>query len=304
MGQSVQRITTKPSHAPGRVVIVVDGSAPMSRHTEQLALALPNFPVGVELGLIFAGDVPEEAFAPVAATEDVVADATKFVRRHSYAGGADMVPALVAAWERCAEVDDALVLALHGAQPVALSSTAPLLQRTSRRSGGPRIAWLRASPGPSGLVRELDGHNAFQVLPRTADLESDLSRLFARWDGDEVRAIERSVVSASQRVSAAPTESASRHVARLWAFNSILEQRLSDERNWRDEALLLAAHYQLVTPVSGAVVLETDEQFKQAGLEPGDPATIPSVPEPETIVLLTITAALLALAWRRRRAFA
>jgi hypothetical protein len=56
--------------------------------------------------------------------------------------------------------------------------------------------------------------------------------------------------------------------------------------------------HQLVTPVSGAVVLETKAQFQKYGLTPVDPSTVPSVPEPSTLILAAI--ALVALVfWRK-----
>ena len=72
----------------------------------------------------------------------------------------------------------------------------------------------------------------------------------------------------------------------------------------RPETAALAARYQLVTPLSGAVVLETAAQYQRFGLEQIDansaPA-IPSVPEPSTSVLVGIG---VLLALRRRRAAA
>jgi hypothetical protein len=51
----------------------------------------------------------------------------------------------------------------------------------------------------------------------------------------------------------------------------------------------LAGEWQLVTPVSGAVVLENRQQFDEAGLTAVDPLTTPSVvPEPETWALLGV----------------
>ena len=50
----------------------------------------------------------------------------------------------------------------------------------------------------------------------------------------------------------------------------------------------LAGRFQLVTPVSGAVVLETQQQYQVAGLQPVDPATVPSIPEPATSLLLLL----------------
>jgi hypothetical protein len=60
--------------------------------------------------------------------------------------------------------------------------------------------------------------------------------------------------------------------------------------------------YQLVTAYSGAVVLETAEQYRRHGLTPVDPAAapaVPSVPEPGVVMLL-LPAAMIALLRRRR----
>jgi hypothetical protein len=60
-----------------------------------------------------------------------------------------------------------------------------------------------------------------------------------------------------------------------------------------ETAVALAALYQLVTPVSGAVVLETRQQYQEAGLTPVDPATVPAIPEPQTWQVLALGLALL-----------
>jgi len=60
-----------------------------------------------------------------------------------------------------------------------------------------------------------------------------------------------------------------------------------------DEATSLAVRYQLVTPVSGAVVLETAEQYRAAGLQPVDAGTVPTIPEPEMVALLIVAGAFL-----------
>jgi hypothetical protein len=60
-----------------------------------------------------------------------------------------------------------------------------------------------------------------------------------------------------------------------------------------DEAITLAARYQLVTPVTGAVVLETADQYRASGLEPVDAGTVPTIPEPEMVALLTVAGAFL-----------
>jgi len=71
----------------------------------------------------------------------------------------------------------------------------------------------------------------------------------------------------------------------------------------------LAASYQLITPVSGAVVLETAEQYEQNDLKPVDSkmtSKLPdggSIPEPRTVLLLVVGGAIALWqlwSWRRR----
>ncbi|NLF57010.1 MAG: hypothetical protein GX580_05180 [Candidatus Hydrogenedens sp.] len=66
----------------------------------------------------------------------------------------------------------------------------------------------------------------------------------------------------------------------------------------------LAARYRLVTPATGAVVLETDAQYLEAGLTPPPDKGIPAIPEPRDILLLAVCAVIVFAAFRatRRRA--
>ena len=78
-----------------------------------------------------------------------------------------------------------------------------------------------------------------------------------------------------------------------------------------EKAQKIALPWQIVTPVTGAVVLETAEQYKQHNLKPAEadsvPTTlssVPTVPEPGAVLCLVLAALVLvfALAFRARRA--
>ena len=72
----------------------------------------------------------------------------------------------------------------------------------------------------------------------------------------------------------------------------------------RAAAVALATRYQLVTPVTGAVVLETSQQYEESRLAPVAPATVPTIPEPHEWALILIACAGMAwLAWRHRSQF-
>jgi ABC-type branched-subunit amino acid transport system permease subunit len=59
--------------------------------------------------------------------------------------------------------------------------------------------------------------------------------------------------------------------------------------------------YHLVTPVSGAVVLETSQQYDEAGLRPVEKGSVPTIPEPEEWMLIATVLVLLACLLLRRR---
>ena len=94
----------------------------------------------------------------------------------------------------------------------------------------------------------------------------------------------------------------SKHLARLWAYDEVLRLIAAKKH---EAAVQLAGLHQLVTPVSGAVVLETKQQFDQAGLQAVDPQSVPTVPEPGIVALLVLALAMgVLLRWRRKKAMA
>jgi hypothetical protein len=68
----------------------------------------------------------------------------------------------------------------------------------------------------------------------------------------------------------------------------------------RTAAVELARRLNIVTPVSGAVVLETDAEYGANGLPVPGAADVPTVPEPGFWALLAIVALLCAGLLRRR----
>jgi glycine/D-amino acid oxidase-like deaminating enzyme len=66
-----------------------------------------------------------------------------------------------------------------------------------------------------------------------------------------------------------------------------------------EDAMKAAANYQLVTPVSGAVVLETQAQYAQAGLQPVSADSVPVIPEPSGGLLFLIGIGMFG--WKRFR---
>ena len=190
------------------------------------------------------------------------------------------MPALEEAYHR-AVAGNAVILWVHGAQPVLMERTDGLQQNWERRRGRVSLVAIQGPPGPNRILESLDGIADVRSVTRTVSLTEDPLYLGSRWAGEtaEWKAVRRRLLRSDlgrddlgQRTSS--------HLAKLWANDEVAKLAslgISD----REHAVSLATSYQIVTPVSGAVVLETQTQYEQAGLKPADPADVPTIPSPK-----------------------
>lgn len=287
----VQTLSERPVAAPRRVALVLDGSLSMRVHQARLAEALASLPYAGELALVHAGDD-----APVVFRHDPSdSPATRrYVEGLDFVGGRDNKAALGAAWDWAAQVQGSSIVWVHGAQPESMEDLDPLLQRFERRPGQVALVDVEAAAGPNAVAKKLDGVALIHRAPRAGSLQDDLRRLFGQWQpGATQVALVRERRPAGAMPDAGKT---SAHLARLWAAGEVTA--LGGAAAKREAAVALATRYQLVTPVSGAVVLETQKQYDAAGLNPVPPGSVPTIPEPETWLLMIV--ALAVLAWRKR----
>lgn len=290
-----QMVAARSVEMPKRAVLVLDGAGQMAAHRADIAEAVAALPDGVELAVLLAKDGVEELLAPTKLTAAVRTDLARRLRRVDTDGGQDNQAALFRAVE-LANGGGAIVW-VHGPQPVALDQSEKLDQQRLWNGGAmPPIFELQTGPGPNRAAEQPQFRSLLETVPRLGGVRADLERLFQQWQpGARTFAYQRERFAA--KPAAAPPEiKGSSHVVRLWAEASVREQA---KQRHRADAVATAARYQLVTPVSGAVVLETAEQFKRAGLEPVAEATVPTIPEPSTGLLLLLGGGALLLRKRR-----
>jgi hypothetical protein len=153
-------------------------------------------------------------------------------------------------------------------------------------------------PGPNEALPDAPWAWGARSLPQTGALRSDLKDFFARVSAQTASL----VVRRSQAATTEGLAKGSDHIARLWARDRVLDLMRANPTANRAAAVALAAGYQLVTPVSGAVVLESQQQFQANRLAPADQVSVPTVPEPHQWALALIACvALLWLVVRNRR---
>ncbi|HEU0097653.1 MAG TPA: VIT domain-containing protein [Allosphingosinicella sp.] len=286
----VQTVARTPLKRPARIILLVDSSVSNREAAAGLDRALGALPAGLPVGLVIAAQEPRQVAARPwsPAQSSRVRQALKDV---SFEGGQDNLPALADAIEASGGGGSAL-LWIHGAQPVEFAYSAARLDQLLERSRDlPRLIRYQAEAGPAFTVA---GHPWFEIAreaPPSGDPGADLAALLARLGAGEGWQATRS--EAPSRAGPA----ASVHIARLWGA-----ERLTGAANLqgkeRSAAIALAHRLNIVTPVSGAVVLETDAQYKNNGLAVPGAGDVPTVPEPGTWALMALVAALLL--WQHR----
>ncbi len=291
----LQIIAVKPVPDPGTLMIVVDGSVGLGKHRADLSRALDAIPTGQRVGLIIAG-VPL-VHVPAAPWE---AGQVKTVREAlddwDFVGGQDNSAALAEALTVLEGDIDATLLWVHGPQPITFRRTAALLEQVSSRlSRFPKIALYAPEHGPLALLPDVPWAWAARPIPSRGSVRGDLAQFFeSQRAGRMMPIIERNETSGD-----GAADKGSPHIARLWAAERVQDMILQSGDVHRAEAIALATGHQLVTPVSGAVVLETKAQYETHNLKPVAKGTVPTVPEPHEwlmIVLLALSA--LWVLWR------
>ena len=282
----VQTIREKEAALFKDIVLVLDGSISMAEVSAKLAELPLN--VSKPLRVVIAGKTVRDF---TVGNADALA---RELRKIQFSAGQDNVPALERAWDLAAENGAGAIIWMHGPQPVSISSGEGLRQRFERR---PNAVWLYDVPierAPNAIASDLPTRTRYELVSMHRPPAETFARLYSELNGTAKR-----YETVREKAQAAPAGVESNlHLARLWAFNEVNRLVKGGQREY---AVDLAALYQLVTEVSGAVVLETAQQYKQAGLEPVDVSSVPVVPEPGTWALMLMGGAMLIYFQRRRK---
>lgn len=283
-----------PAHLQ-RIVLVVDTSASMQRYLEEIQNAIKSLPSDFDVKLLLADtDIP--APGSIALTNLYGQDLQSIqstLTNTNFAGGADNGPALLKAWDLAAQKPgNNVIVWIHSPQRMLLAPIDELRQKWEKRPYGPKLYSVQTSDGSDEIEKKLDGIDEVKLVARTGVLSVDLGNLFAQLTGRvKTLGYVRSSTKLDKHTEGPAGVHTTDQLARLWANEEVTRILAPHDASLTDAAITLAARYQLVTPVTGAVVLETAEQYRAAGLEPVDPGTVPTIPEPEMVVLLIIAGA-------------
>ncbi|WP_411846297.1 VIT domain-containing protein [Roseibacillus persicicus] len=264
-------------------IVVVDGSVSVGPFAEKLTALLESLGEGV---------------TTVIADDGVNLDG---LAKYRFRGGRDNGPALEWALRKAREAEESAVVWLHGPQPMSSASEESLAQLLERGWEEVPLYSVALRPGGNRLLEKLHRFRCVQTGPRLSggldDLQSWLTQLVKGGPRTTAEWSREAINSNPENIAGVKVWD---QLARYWAAEKV---RTGSRQQTADrDSIAFAAEYQLVTAYSGAVVLETAQQFEDHGLEPVDPSTtpkVPSTPEPGTWLLLLIGGTMAAT--RRRR---
>ncbi len=291
-----QDLRLRPADPFAPVMLVVDGSAAGERARDGLLAALSAIPARAKVGLVIAG--PDGAVIEPrpwsTAQRGLFAEA---LRSHRFEGGQDNADALARAAALLANQSRGAILWVHGPQPVRFARSSAELDQVSERSEAlPKLHLYQIAPGPQRVLEDNDWLEEARTIPATGAVAEDLSAALSGMMGAAPRLQALRTTDAIGLVGAI---AGSPHIARLWAAEEVSRLARADRPKG---AVALAARAGIVTPVSGAVVLETDADYKRAGLKVPKADEVPTVPEPDVWALLLLASMFALWFWRRSRA--
>ena len=289
---AVQTIAQQPAEKPSDLAILLDGSVTNEGAGEALAKALDAIAPGTPVRLSVAAEEPVSIpAAPWSATQR--AKIEQAVDSVNFAGGVDNVPALTALLSGMNGPASTL-LWIHGPQPTEFAMSNTKLSQFLDRSEAalPQLVRYQGAPGRAITLDRSAWFETARMVSPSGNAANDLKKLLA----DMTQPGQSWQVSRASSQAGGP---GSPHIVRLWGGQQ-LAQGTPFEGADREKAISLANTLNIITPVSGAVVLETNEDYQRNGLPVPSADKVPSVPEPHEWALILMVLGFGLYALRRR----
>ncbi len=272
------QLTRQESSTPQSLIFVIDGSRFFQEWVEDFERSLNILrEQGHTISVIYASE------------EQVLENPD---RRPNFVGGQNCLPALIRALELAENSQADKLIWLHGTQPIDFFESEQFVQFMERSQQKTPFSVMDLAGGPNRLLELVGARFPIQSAGRPL-LPKDLESTILRVANPSIRHYDWQTLPAG---NAPEGDRVWDHLARWKIWQDVMKGALNKES--RRTLSETAARYQLVTPVSGAVVLERASQYKRFGLTQADQNSTPSIPEPSTSLLVFFS---LSLLWQRRR---
>ena len=170
-----------------------------------------------------------------------------------------------------------------------------------RKAANVRLFICQVAEGECALTEPMPP--SASIVSLTSDAFSGgagpaLERLFGSWGREGRRTVREKAPLGDVPQDAV---AAGDHLGRLWAAEETARIFRAGDPVALEKAQKTALPWHIVTAVTGAVVLESQQQYRENDLEPVDAHSVPTVPEPGFILCLVIVALVFALGQLRMR---
>ena len=269
---------------PKAIAWVIDTSSPLASYSAVISDAVSGLSSSDRTAIFLPGDAPSEM--------RTLTDPGNL--NLTFAGGRDNGPALTAAVDWLRGKPGSCLIWIHGPQPGAAGSRSALEQLLERSVAPFTLVDVPLVPGENTLGPAFAGLSRITALPvrhAGSDLAASLRAAFQQRGGTFTTQTEGTDPPDG---AIKTSDSLARWFARIEASRLALTNPAA--------ASAMAASHQIVSPWSGAVVLERATDYAQHGLTQSNAAVsqqIPVIPEPSSVLLLLFSVSHFLL--RRRR---
>jgi hypothetical protein len=288
--QTISNGMTK--NLPRRAILVLDCSGAMQNQVAAVSSAIARLP-DIPVALIKADDNNSLNYK-----FESKATVAKEVQSVTCLGGQDNIAALREAIDvvGTSKLPTAIVW-VHGPQPSSAAAADELSTALRAISGRGMLYDFEAVPGANIITEHIDSSVPYRHFACIGYVNRPLIDLFGQWNNSTPDVV---LTRHAAPIQLASGSQASTHLADLWARDEVTREL--SKMNQTDKALKTAVNYRVVTPISGAVVLQTDQDYVNAGLDPNHATDqVPTVPEPEFWLLLIVVAGIGMFELRRRK---
>jgi hypothetical protein len=258
-----------PIVSPKRLYVVIDGSGALKDQASQIVEALSVIPSSLKPTVYFVAEDSSSDSSTQASISPITPDqAKKAITADKFVGGQDNEATLQEVLETAAEQSSSAVLWIHGPQPTSRDLPSNTILDLVHKV---RLFDMQVHSGPVSTLQALHTADASKMLSTVTVANSSVvqgvKELVAGWEkGTKQFLVRRSLSSKKPDAPSVADRALSAQVTCLWA-NEEVTRLLAN--GMEQQARALAAKYRLVTPVTGAVVLDTANSYAEWQLDPG-----------------------------------
>lgn len=254
----IENISKTAANIPNHVVVVVDASQSIKSRLNDIESALNSLPKNVDASLIIAKG--EENVEPMP-----LKDGLDALKKMDLPGGEDNLPAMIKAAEEAGEEKGGAVLWIHGPQP-SLNGEMYIMAPYTETPVFYELALDNGATDANEFFKNHREIGPFTAIPRNGNVSHDLEHFLSQWKPGSCDYTVRYNVASKDHLPAGARLVTGQQCAEV---NAMYGKYLADgyfASGHTKMAADTASTYNLVTSITGAVVLEQPSDYKAFGL--------------------------------------